>query len=224
MKRLPILNFKILAIVAFCLISQGFGYAPISEAYASEGREQHGEDPQHAAFNKRLFDGVYDPKIGNPNAKIKVVEFFDYNCTYCYKMFLITKKLAAANPDVQFIFKELPILSKKSAMMSRASLASYRAAPSKYMEYQEALYNARGANMDLATFTRLAGNVGIDENAFKKAFDDIERHDSIVKANNVLANDISIQGTPAYIIGDELIPGYISYEDFNAKISEQRKN
>lgn len=236
MKRLYLLNAVVTFMIVIYLLIQAF-HPDVSEIenYILDNpktlitsleryrQQMESPPPQASIDDKRLFGGENDPKIGNPDAKIKIVEFFDYSCGYCHKMFLVKQKLIADNKDIQIISREVPMLSEKSAMMSRASLAAYRAAPAKYMAYQEALFNSRGRTADVEVFTRLASSVGIDERAFKKAFDDVKKHDSIVSENAELARAIGVRGTPAYIIGDELIPGYISYENFNAKIESRRK-
>lgn len=239
MKRLPLLNLVLTVMIVLYLIIQMYSAPAIDdkeiEKYilnnpktiisSLEGYRQQMESaaPSANIDEKRLFGGVDDPKIGNPNAKIKIVEFFDYTCGYCRKMFSVKQKLIQTNNDILIISREIPMLSEKSAIMTRASLAAYRAAPTKYMAYQEALFNLKGRTTDADVFIRLAGSVGIDERAFKKAFDDVKKHDSIINENAELARGIGVRGTPAYIIGDELIPGYISYENFNAKVANRRE-
>jgi protein-disulfide isomerase len=226
-------------LIVLYLVVQAFGCggALVSEVNASQIENYLLENPkiilaslenykqreeENANVNK-LFNNAYDPKAGNPNAKIKIIEFFDYSCSYCYKMSLIMQKLLKENSDIQVIFKELPMMNRKAAILSRASLAAYRASPSKYLEYQEALFGLKGGGLDAITFINLAKEVGVDEKAFKKEFNDLEKNDRVIRDNVDLATDLGIRGIPVYIIGNELIPGYISYEDFNARIQKQRE-
>ncbi len=240
MKKLSLINFIIsLAIIIYLLI-QILNPSKVSlddvkqfildnpkvliDSLEGYRKQMDKSELKSVVDEKQIFSGVNDPRVGNPNAKIKIVEFFDYSCGYCHKMFLVKKKLLEANKDIEIISKETPMLSERSVLLSKASLAAYKADSSKYMAYQEVLFDLRNKqtlNVDL--FTKLAVQVGIKENDFKKAFDDEEKHASVINDNAELAGNIGLRGTPAYVIGNEIIPGYISYEDFNTKIANRRK-
>ena len=165
-----------------------------------------------------IFNNAADPRVGNPQGKIKIVEFFDYSCGYCQKMLAVKRKILESNKDVQFIMKELPILSDASATRARASLAFYKVAPDKYNQYQEALFKLKGSSDVQKACIDLAKSLGVNEEAFKAALAQPAGQDAILESNMRLALDLGLRATPAYIIGNEVIMGYTDYEAFNEKI------
>ncbi len=156
-----------------------------------------------------------DPRVGSSNPKVKVIEFFDYSCGYCRKMFSINQQLIQ-NPDVQLILKETPILGEASFIASRISLIVFRLNPSKYMQFQQALWN--DGNRTTENIIKLAISVGISEIDLKNYLNDkdkIAEIDETLVANQQLAIKMGIEGTPSYIIGDQFIPGAMSYDEMN---------
>lgn len=172
-----------------------------------------------------LFSSKDDPRIGSDSAKIKVVEFFDYNCGYCKKMLGAKSKLIAENPDVQIIFKEMPILSEASYALARASLSVYMASPDKYFAFQQALLSGgHSADVSEDAMVSVAKGVGVDEKAFRAAYKDEAKIKSVFQNNTRLAYELGVRGTPAYVVGNELIPGYVSYEELKKHIEQARQS
>ena len=147
------------------------------------------------------------PVIGNSRAKITVVEFFDYRCGYCKRAFNIMMKVLKENPDIRFVLKELPILGPNSINATRASLAIWRTQRSKYLAFHSALMKARGGIPKSKIFN-IANEIGIDIAQLKKDMAD-SGIDQILEKNFQLAQALNITGTPAFIIGDQIIPGAI---------------
>ena len=88
-------------------------------------------------FAEALFNQSNDPIAGNPNGKITVVEFFDYQCPHCTTMAPVMADVIKANPDVRVVYKEFPIRGPMSEMASRAALAANK--QGKYMVLSHAL-------------------------------------------------------------------------------------
>ncbi|MRT32864.1 DsbA family protein, partial [Xylella fastidiosa subsp. multiplex] len=76
------------------------------------------------AANRSLLERDGDDFVANPNGKVTVVEFFDYKCTYCKASAQAVLDIIAKNPDVRFVFKEMPILTDTSSKASEAQLAA----------------------------------------------------------------------------------------------------
>ena len=150
-----------------------------------------------------------DPVIGNPQGDITVVEFFDYQCGYCKAVQADTQSLIKSDPKLRFVLKEFPILGPASVVASKAALASR--GQGKYVEFHNALMAQRG-QLDEAVIMRLAKSVGLDTDRLKK---DMESPDvlKVIAANQALAEKLNIRGTPAFVFGDELVPGAIRLED-----------
>jgi protein-disulfide isomerase len=145
-----------------------------------------------------------DPRdfVANPGGKITVVEFFDYRCGYCKISAPEVLKIVAENPDVRFVFKEFPIFGGPSNLAAQVALTA--AGKAKGLE----LYGAFMADkaLDEAAIARHLTQAGIDPEGAKAAGDTPEVHKQI-EDTRALAQSLGIEGTPAFIIGDRLIPG-----------------
>jgi len=140
--------------------------------------------------------------VANPNGRITVVEFFDYNCGYCKLAAPEVLRIIEENPDIRFVFKEFPIFGATSDTAARVALTP--AAKGKGL----ALYKAWMAEkpLDEAGIDRHLSQVGLDPGAVRKAAADpaITKQVQDVRA---LAETLKLQGTPAFIVGNTLIPG-----------------
>ncbi len=152
-----------------------------------------------------------DPRIGNPKAKIKIVEFFDYRCGYCKRMMKVKDQLLASGIDLEIVFKEFPVLGEFSDKAARVSLAVNSVDKSKYMDFHRQLMNYTGPT-DENALLNIVKAVGISEEQFNKAAksSNIEK---ILEGNKKIARSIGILGSPAYLINEEYYPGALSYEE-----------
>jgi Protein-disulfide isomerase len=168
---------------------------------------------------KALFENPVDVVIGNPQGDVTVVEFFDYQCGYCKAVQGDTQRLIKDDGKVRFVLKEFPILGPASVTAAKAAIASR--AQGKYVDYHNALMAHRG-QLDDDTIMRLAKSVGIDADRLKK---DMESPDvlKVVAVNQMLAEQLNIRGTPAFIIGDSLVPGAIKLDEMKRLVDAARK-
>ncbi len=159
-----------------------------------------------------------DPVAGNPQGDATVVEFFDYQCGYCKAVQADTQRLIKDDPKLRFVLKELPILGPASVIASKAALAAR--AQGKYLEYHNALMAQRG-QLDEDVILRLAKSVGLDTDRLKK---DMESREvlSVIAANQALAEQLGIHGTPGFVFGTELVPGAIKLEDMKRLVAASR--
>ena len=140
--------------------------------------------------------------VANPDGKITVVEFFDYRCGYCKLAAPEVVKLIKDNPDVRFVFKEFPIFGEVSD--SAAKIALTREAKAKGVELYKVLMDDKA--LDEAALDRHLAEVGIDPKAARA---DAE-HPMIQRQlldTHALAEALKIDGTPAFIVGQTMIPG-----------------
>jgi protein-disulfide isomerase len=145
-----------------------------------------------------------DPRdlVINPQGKVTVVEFFDYRCGYCKTIAPEVVKLIEENPDVRFVFKEMPIFGSVSDTAAKIALT----APGKQKGLQ--LYSRWMGERALseAGIDRHLQEVGLNPAEVRKAAEHpgIARQISDV---HQLAQALGIEGTPAFVVGDTLIPG-----------------
>ena len=161
------------------------------------------------------------PVIGPEDAPLTVVEFFDYHCGYCKRMTPVIAKVLENHKDVKFVMKEFPILSQDSQLASRAALAVSMLKPNAYFDFHQKLINHKGQYSQEA-LNKYAKELGISADALQKAMQDpavVQELESVKK----LAESIGVQGTPGIIIGEELIPGAMSYEDMEFRLKALRE-
>ncbi|AHC73501.1 dsbA oxidoreductase [Candidatus Endolissoclinum faulkneri L5] len=161
-----------------------------------------------------------DPVLGNLNADVTVVEFFDYQCKYCKLMTKLLKELAKEDTNIRIVFKELPILSKVSETAALASLASHL--QNKYMKFQNKLFDTPGRITQEVIF-QLAKEIGLDIDKLKNDMESIMLRNQIRKSFE-LARLLSIQGIPSLVIGDYLIHGLISKKQLVQAVTEVRRS
>ena len=167
---------------------------------------------------KDIFDVADGTVLGNPKGNVTMVEFFDYNCGYCKAMFPAMMETVKADGNIRLLMKEFPILGQPSVTASKAALASRK--QNKYTEFHLALMAHKGSLTDDAVFA-VAKAAGLDVSKLKTDMSD-PAINAILTRNHALAQDLDIQGTPALIIGETLIPGAIDKKRIQDLIKEAR--
>lgn len=160
-----------------------------------------------AAVSDALFKDPRDVSIGPKDAKVTVVEFFDYNCGFCKTSSDWLKGVMEKYPDdVRIVFKELPILdgrTKTSRNAAKAALAAAR--QGKYTTMHFSMMNERSLTEDRVF--ALAEKAGLDMDKLKKDMKDKEL-DRQLEDGLLLANRIpALTGTPFFVINDDFIAG-----------------
>lgn len=145
-----------------------------------------------------------DPRdfVANPNGSITVVEFFDYRCGYCKLAAPQIIALIQQNPDVRFVFKDFVIFGHDSEAAARMVLGAKD--QGKSIELHKRLMAEK--SLDEAGVTRIAREVGIDV-AKAQAAGAAPTTTQHLADTHALAEALSIEGTPAFLVGDQLIPG-----------------
>jgi protein-disulfide isomerase len=145
-----------------------------------------------------------DPRdfVANPNGAITVTEFYDYRCPHCADAAPQVIALIHANPDVRFVFKEMPIFGATSEHAARAALAVKKDGGDSLGLYQ-ALMSARPLQDE-----------AIDSLAREKGAAPADLSPAAAPALNAQLADtgalftrLALGGTPAFIVGDKIILG-----------------
>ena len=158
------------------------------------------------------------PNLGNPDGDVTVVEFFDYNCPYCRQAGKTVQRLIASDPNVRIIFREWPVLGEGSIFAARAALASRT--QGKYEEFHWALMNGEGRATE-ASILKVARDLELDIVRLLADMESpaVELH---LERSNDLARNLGFTGTPAFIVGDQTVPGMISLEKIEKLIVDVR--
>ena len=193
---------------------------------AVQGLERRQRDEQakaaQAALSARRDDIVGDPGSpvgGNLKGDVTIVEFFDYRCPYCKQVAPSIARLLKEDTKLRFVYKEFPILGPESVVAARAALAAH--AQGKYAPMHDALMGQRG-NLDEATIMRAAGEAGLDVNRLKADMKKPEIEEQIQKVYQ-LARALNINGTPAFIVGDRIVPGAVDLETLKTLVRQARQ-
>lgn len=158
------------------------------------------------------------PVIGNPDGDVTIVEFFDYNCPYCKRAMPEIEALLAEDPNVRIVLREWPILSEGSVIAARAALAAR--AQGKYAEMHDALMKMRG-KLEADTVLRVAGELGLDDEKLQADMKapEVEEH---LATSMRLAEALNFNGTPSFVIGDQLLPGFVEKAELVEAITSAR--
>jgi len=167
---------------------------------------------------EELFRSEASPVAGNPSGDVTVVEFFDYNCPYCRRAAPILFAAAAADEGLRVVFKEWPILGPGSRFAARAALASR--AQGKYEAFHKALMAHRGAIDEDATL-EIGRAVGLDVERLKFDMEDAAV-DAELDRNFALADALRIDGTPTFVVGEEIARGLIELPALQELIAAAR--
>jgi protein-disulfide isomerase len=187
--------------------------------------QQQQEDAQKQAhaqavkdLKPQLVSNSASPVLGNPAGDITVVEFLDYRCPYCKAMHQSIADMIAADGNVRVVVKEFPILGDDSIFAARAALAAGK--QGKYAEMHTALMTFKG-KLSAHDVENIAVGLALDVTKLKEDMQTPEVNQEL-QQNYSLAESLGINGTPAFIIGETLIPGAIKLEDLKAHIAKAR--
>lgn len=193
----------------------------VQEVLAAVDKHQKDAEAQQQratirANNATLFNSSHQVVLGNPNGKIEMVEFFDYNCGFCKHALPDMVKLLDTNHDIKFVLKEFPVLGEGSVEAARVAVAARMQDPSKYMQFHQKLLGGRGV-ADKARALAVAKEVGFDMARIQRDMASEEVNTTIAE-DMKLADALGVNGTPSYVVGDELVVGAVGFDELKKKI------
>lgn len=153
-----------------------------------------------------IFNDGHSWVGGNPQGDVTLVEFIDYRCGVCKKVNPDLEKLISADGNIRWILKEFPILTQESDLAARFAVAvQQEAGPEAYKKAHDALMESRGP-VNLESLTQLAGELGVDGKAVLNRMN-TEEVSAVIRKNRQLAEQMSVMGTPTFIIEGEMLRG-----------------
>jgi protein-disulfide isomerase len=145
------------------------------------------------------------PFLGNADASITILEWGDYQCTFCYKFHQNT--LEIINEDfiktgkVKIVFKDFPLNGSDSKLAAEASYCAQD--QQKYWQYHDELYKNWGGErtgwITREALTEFAQTVNLDTKKFNKCLDD-NKYEKKVNSLYEFGNDIGIDATPSFLV------------------------
>ena len=188
----------------------------LREALIELGQREERERVQMAMG--MLAQDAGDPILGNPDGKMVIYEFTDYNCGYCKRVFQPLQELLAGDDDIKLVVKEFPILSETSLLAAQAGIAAQ--AQGVFTEFHVAMMTARGA-ISMNSILDAARSAGADTDRLKADMNSPEVA-AIIDRTRMAAQALEISGTPGLVIGSQVIPGAISVEQMREIVAAER--
>jgi protein-disulfide isomerase len=173
-----------------------------------------------AANSELLYNDPNAWVAGNPDGDVTLVEFADYRCGFCKKAHPELMELLKRDPNLRLVLKEFPILGPDSTAAARMALAAIDLDPSKFEALNDSLMRFDG-QLNEAIAYNIASIEGYDVAALKDraASPEIE---ALIEDNYALARTLGLQGTPSFILGNQIIRGYIPLDKMIAAVAEAR--
>ena len=165
-----------------------------------------------------LLSHEMSPVSGNPDGDVTLVEFFDYACGYCKRSLSVMINLLRNDPQLRIVWKEFPVLGPVSRTAARASMAAAR--QGRYLAFHEAVMGSPDGLSEDALLA-MAGRVGLDVGRLQQDMAD-PAIEAYLEETHQLARELGIDGTPAFLVGDTLVPGAVGEARLKQLIAEAR--
>ncbi|MFQ5348017.1 MAG: DsbA family protein [Rhodothalassiaceae bacterium] len=193
---------------------------------ALKQRERAGEDQRQREAATALWDLIahddLSPVLGNPDAAVTFVEFYDYRCSFCRRSYPDVKRLLAEHEDdVRFVFRQFPVIDAPgdsggvSHIAARAAIAADR--QGHFRAFHDALMTA-GGRLDRKRILAIAAGIGLDTARLEQDMRDpaIDRY---IEDTLRLADAVGINATPTYVFEGRVLTGARGYAALQALIA-----
>lgn len=185
--------------------------------------ERQSEDDQTLVQvnSEALFDDPDSWVGGNPDGDVTIVEFLDYRCGYCRRAHDEVAQLLETDGNIRMIVKEFPILGADSVISSQFAIATLQLAGDEaYHAVSDALMKLKPSPEE-AVLRRLAESFDLDADAIfeRMESDEVGR---VIEANRALAQRMSINGTPTFVVEDQMLRGYVPLAGMIEVVDEVR--
>jgi protein-disulfide isomerase/sulfite exporter TauE/SafE len=186
---------------------------------ADEAKANEATVKEHDA---EIFGSPHQVVLGNPNGKVTLVEFFDYNCAYCKRALPDMLSMMKDDGELRVVLKEFPILGDGSVEAARVAVAVRMQDPTgqKYLEFHQKLLGGHGV-ADGERALAVAEDVGLDMDRLKRDMASPEAK-ATIDENLKLGETIGITGTPGYVVGSEVVVGAVGLDVLAKKLVAAR--
>lgn len=171
---------------------------------------------QVAHTGDKIFEPFPGAVLGNPAGKTVLVEFSDFACGFCRSSMADVEALIRDNPDLKIVIRELPIIAPTSPEAARWGLAA--AEQGKYAPFHRAMFAA--GRTDPASIEAAARAAGLDLERARALTKD-PRIEAELEANLALARELRLDGTPAWVVGEQLLTGAVGKAALAKAIAEE---
>lgn len=169
-----------------------------------------------------LFSAPHQGEVGNPNGDATLVEFFDYNCHYCKGALPDIARLKKDDPKLKIVLKDFPVLGPGSVEAAKvASAVRNQLSGDKFWEFHYKLLGMHGP-IGKAEALAVAREMGVDMDRLNKDMESPEVMDGLRQVMR-MADTLQINGTPTFVIGQDVVPGAVGYDELKEKIDSVHK-
>ncbi|MET0240042.1 MAG: DsbA family protein [Sphingobium sp.] len=162
------------------------------------------------------YAGAWD---GAADSDVVLVEFFDYACGYCRAAAPDIAKLLAEDKQLKIVYRELPILGEESGQATRVALLA--ADSGKYPAFHKAMYDGTQGELNHSAILAAASKAGLDKAKVQTALAASGTPDEVM-TNLGLARALSAQGTPLFVVGNEILHGDVGYDALKDAVAKTR--
>lgn len=190
----------------------------IEELQRREVAEQQAAARRAVVANRQTLEADPNaPSLGS-EAGTAVVEFFDYNCSFCKRAMEPVKALIEDDGDVRLVMREFPILGPGSVFAARAALAARE--QGRYEDVHWALMGHQGQVSEEVVRDTVA-DLGLNIEKLERDMraPQVEEH---IATSMRLAQELAINGTPSFVVGDEIAPGLVPLERLRQLVAAAR--
>lgn len=175
-----------------------------------------------ASEKANLVDPATSIIAANPQGDVTLVEFMDYNCGFCKRALDDVRTLAKDDPKLRVVIKDFPILGPDSVEASRVAIAvKNQLQGQKYWDFHNKLMATKG-RINGAKALEIAKEAGADVERARKDMDAPATR-AAIESTVALGDRLGLTGTPAFIIGDEVVFGAVGAAALKEKIEAVRK-
>jgi len=169
-----------------------------------------------------LFSSPFQANVGNPNGGATLVEFFDYNCHFCKGALPDIAKLMKDDPNLKVVLKDFPVLGPGSVEAARVASAARNQLPGdRFWDFHARLLGSHGP-VGKAEALAIAKEMGLDMDRLAKDMQD-PQIDSGLQEIMTMADSLQINGTPSFVVGQEVVVGAVGYDQLKDKIDSMHK-
>ncbi len=192
-----------------------------------EKRQTVAETEKHRTaikeYTGEIFSSPRQVTLGNAQGDVTVVEFFDYNCGYCKRALSDMMELIKTDPQLKFVLKEFPVLgdgSVQAAHVAAAVRMQDKSGGKKYLEFHQKLLGGRG-QADKTRALAIAKEAGFDLARIEKdmASEEVKAQ---IEESFKLAEALGLNGTPSYVVGNEVVVGAVGLNMLKEKVNTAR--
>src|SRR5262245_11308487 len=173
--------------------------------------------------SEALFNSPRQVVLGNPQGDVTFVEFFDYNCGYCKRALSDMVELMNKDPKLKIVLKEFPVLGPSSVEAAQVAVAvrMQDKTGKKYFDFHQKLLTGRG-QVDKAKALAAAKDAGLDMARIEKDMKSDEISKTLEESMK-LAEALGLNGTPSYVVGNDVVIGAVGLAALSQKIQAARQ-